>query len=272
MTMALHRPMPGAVRRIRAIAWRHAIVLRRSPHRLFDVTLWPLVDILLFGTLAVYATRLSGSGDEVVAYVLGGTVLWHVVYQSSIGVSTGFLEETWTRNLINVMVTPISELEYMAGVALFGAIKILAGVAVTAVGAFVAYSFSVNTIGWAIIPIAAVLLTVGWSVGLFVVGLVLRFGSGAEALAWGLLMSVMPLSGVFTPVANLPGGIQPIAHALPTTHAFIALRAGIAGHGIAWGELGIAALLAGFMLALSGWFVVAMLRLFRKRGYVTRYS
>ena len=272
MSLVMHRPMPGAWRRIRAIAWRHAIVLRRSPHRLFDVTLWPMVDILLFGTLAVYATRLSGSGDEVVAYVLGGTVLWHVVYQSSIGVSTGFLEETWTRNLINLMVTPISELEYMAGVATFGALKILSGVAVTAVGAFVAYSFDVTTIGLAIMPIAAILLTVGWAVGLFVVGLVLRFGSGAEALAWGILMSVMPLSGVFTPVANLPGAIQPIANALPTTHAFITLRAAIAGEGIVWSELGIAAALAAVLLAVSAWFVVAMLRLFRKRGYVTRYS
>ena len=268
----LVRPVPGAARRIRAIAWRHAVVLRRSPHRLFDVTLWPLIDILLFGTLAVYATRLSGSSDVIVGYVLGGTVLWHVVYQSSIGISTGFLEETWTRNLINLMVTPISELEYMTGVAIFGAFKVLAGVAVAALGALVGYAFSIGDLGLAIIPISAVLLVVGWAVGLFVVGLVLRFGSGAEALAWGLLISVMPLSGVFTPVANLPGAVQPVANALPTTHAFIALRVAIGGDGIAWGELGIATVLALAMVTLSAWFVVAMLRLFRKRGYVTRYS
>jgi ABC-2 type transport system permease protein len=85
-------------------------------------------------------------------------------------------------------------------------------------------------------------------------------------------MSVLPLSGVFTPVSNLPGGVQPLAHALPTTHAFIALRGAIAGQGIAWGELGIAAGLAAALLTLSGWFVVSMLRLFRKRGYVTRYA
>ncbi|MEY2467670.1 MAG: type transport system permease protein, partial [Actinomycetota bacterium] len=248
MTTTTPRLLPGARRRIRAIALRHAIALWRSPHRLFDVTLWPVVDILLFGTLAVYATRLSGAGDVVVGYVLGGTILWHVVYQSSIGISTGFMEETWTRNLINLMVTPISELEYMAGVALFGAIKICSGVGVATIGGAIAYSFFIGNAGWALIPIAAVLLTVGWAVGLFVIGLVLRFGSGAEALAWGLLFSVMPLSGVFTPVANLPGAIQPVAHALPTTHAFIALRLAINGEGIAWGEIAISAVLASIML------------------------
>jgi ABC-2 type transport system permease protein len=263
---------PGASRRIRAIAWRHAVALKRSPHRLFDVTLWPVIDILLFGTLGVYASRLSGAGDVVVGYVLSGTILWHVVYQSSIGLSTGFMEETWTRNLINIMVTPISELEYMAGVALFGGIKLLSGVGIAALGAFVAYQFSIGAAGLAIIPVAAVLLLVGWAVGLLVIGLVLRFGSGAEALAWGLLMGVMPLSGVFTPVANLPAAVQPVAHALPTTHAFIALRVAVAGNGIAWGELAMGGALAVVVLLLAAVFVVRMLQLFRRRGYVTRYA
>jgi ABC-2 type transport system permease protein len=182
------------------------------------------------------------------------------------------MEETWTRNLINLMVTPISELEYMAGVALFGAVKLISGVGIAALGAFVAYQFSIGSAGLAIIPVAAVLLTVGWAVGLLVIGLVLRFGSGAEALAWGLLMGVMPLSGVFTPVANLPRAVQPVSHLLPTTHAFIALRAGVSGDGIAWGELALGAVLAVIMLLLAATFVVAMLRLFRRRGYVTRYA
>ena len=121
-------------------------------------------------------------------------------------------------------------------------------------------------------PITGVLLTVGWAIGMFVIGLVLRFGSGAEALAWGLLFAVMPLSGVFTPVANLPGALQPVAKSLPTTHAFIALRIAVAGDGIAWGELGFAFALALVLLSLAGAFVVHMLRLFRKRGYVTRYA
>ena len=32
----------------------------------------------------------------------------------------------------------------------------------------------------------------------------LRFGSGAEALAWGVMFVVMPLSGIFYPVESLP--------------------------------------------------------------------
>ena len=45
---------------------------------------------------------------------MSGIALWHVVYQSQIGLGTGFLEETWSRNMLNLMVTPITELEYVA--------------------------------------------------------------------------------------------------------------------------------------------------------------
>ena len=80
-----------------AIARRHAYVLKRSPHRLFDVTLWPLVDVLLFGSLGVFVSHHGGTKSIAFAYLLSGIVLWHVVYQSQIALSTGLLEETWSR-------------------------------------------------------------------------------------------------------------------------------------------------------------------------------
>ena len=41
--------MTRSLRRILAIAVRHAYVLKRSPHRLFDIVIWPAVDVVLFG-------------------------------------------------------------------------------------------------------------------------------------------------------------------------------------------------------------------------------
>jgi len=259
--------------RIRAIARRHAYVLRRSPHRLFDVTIWPLVDTLLFGSLAIFVSRgAGGNGSTAFGYLLSGIVLWHVVYQSQIAVSTGFLEETWSRNLLNLMVTPMREVEYAAGVALFGMVKLVIGVGVVALGAVGLFAFDLTRLGWEVLPVIAVLLAVGWVIALFVVGLVLRFGSGAEALAWGILFMVMPLSGVFYPVKALPGVARPIALALPTTHAFAAERAVVDGRGMPWGELGLAAVTTVLAAAVGLAFLTWMLGTFRRRGYITRYS
>jgi ABC-2 type transport system permease protein len=259
--------------RIRAVARRHAYVLARSPHRLFDVTLWPLVDVLLFGALAGFVgTGEASPGGQAAGYLLAGIVLWHVIYQSQISVSTGFLEEMWSRNLLNLMVTPLREWEYVAGVALFGMAKLALGVGVVVLGALVFFSFDASTLGFAVVPIAAVLLAVGWSISLFVIGIVLRFGSGAEALAWGVMFVVLPLSGVFYPVDALPTVLQPIAQALPTTHAFAALRTLVDGGGLDWGELGIAAVTCAALMAAALWFLTHMLAVFRRRGYITRLS
>ncbi|MHB8668979.1 MAG: ABC transporter permease [Acidimicrobiales bacterium] len=258
---------------MRAIARRHYYVMLRSPHRLFDVTIWPLVDVLLFGSLGVFVAQGHTSGAaRAAAYLLSGILLWHVVYQSQIALATGMLEETWSRNMLNLMVTPMREIEYVAGVALFGMVKLAIGLTVVALTAFGFFAFHVNRFGWGIIPVVALLLVVGWAIALFVIGLVLRFGSGAEAFAWGILFVVMPLSGVFYPVRALPPLLRPLSLALPTTHAFAVGRALVDGRPIPWGQLGLAALGDLVALGLALGFVTRMLTLFRRRGYVTRYS
>lgn len=256
-----------------AIARRQMLVLKRSPHRFFDVTVWPVVDTLLFGSLAVFFARSGGTaGKTGAAYLVAGVLLWHVVYQSQMALATGFLEETWSRNLLSLMVTPLTETEWVAGVVLFGLVKLLLGVGAVAVMVAFLYAFNVTSLGWALLPIVVVLMAAGWAVALFVVGMILRFGNGAEALAWGILFVVMPLSGVFYPVDALPRLLRPICVALPTTHAFAAARAVIDGDRMPWGQIGIAMVTTGLLLVVAVAFVRSMLATFRKRGYVTRYS
>ena len=261
--------------RMWAVARRHAYVLYRSPHRLFDVTVWPIVDTVLFGSLGVYFASRGGPDSVAqasIAYLCSGIVLWHVVYQAQIAVSTGFMEETWSRNLLSLMVSPLRELELVGGIAAFGLVKLVMGVGVVALGAFALYAFDVTALGLGLVPVIAILLLGGWAIALLVVGLMLRFGNGAEALAWGIMFVVMPLGGVFYPVEALPGFIRPVAELLPTTHAFAAGRELIDGGPVPWDELGQAAVGTVVATAAALAFLAWMLRLFRRRGYVTRYT
>jgi ABC-2 type transport system permease protein len=263
--------------RIRAIVRRHAYVLKRSPHRWFDVFIWPVVDALLFGSIGVFLAQQSADGQSGaaalgVAYMLAGIFLFHVIYQSEISVSIGFIEETWSRNLLNIMVTPVRELEYIAGVALFGLFKMTIGIGVLALAAWGFFSFAVTDIGWGLIPIGAELLVIGWVISLVVIGLVLRFGQSAEVLAWGILFVIMPLSGIFYPVDSLPDVLQPIAQALPSTHAFAATRELVDGGAMPWDEIGYAAIGCAVAAVAALVFLTRMLSLFRRRGYVTRFS
>jgi ABC-2 type transport system permease protein len=83
---------------------------------------------------------------------------------------------------------------------------------------------------------------------------------------------LLPLSGVFYPIDSLPTILQPIARLLPTTHAFAALRELVDGEPLNWAQVGIAAIGSFVMAGIALAYLVHMLKLFRRRGYITRYT
>ena len=150
--------------------------------------------------------------DKTVPAVLTGLLLFHILFASNLALSTGFLEETWTRSLLNLMVTPLRETEYLIGTAVFGLSKVFIGMVFVSCTALLFYAFNVTTIAVQLVPSAIILLFMGWVLALFVIGLVLRFGAGAEVLAWALAFLLWPLSGAFYAVGALPGDRSSRSH------------------------------------------------------------
>lgn len=258
--------------RVRTVVRRHAYVLWRSPHRWFDIIVWPLFDVLLWGSLGAFVAQENDASRAGTTYLLAGIMLFHVLFQSQIAVSTGFMEETWTRNLLNMMTTPLREIEYVAGLAVYGLAKATAAMAMVCLTAIAFYGFGLGEVGWGLVPIVGILLVIGWALAMLVVGLLLRFGQSAEILAWASTFLVLSLSGVFNPVESIPGPLQPLARILPTTYVFGAARDLLDGKPMPWGDLGIAAGGAVVLMVLCTVFVTRKLAQFRRRGYVTRYS
>jgi ABC-2 type transport system permease protein len=257
--------------RILAISRRQAYVLWRAPQRWFDVVVWPVVDAVLFGAIGVYFGRQAGSEEASAAFLLAGIILFHVVFQAEVSVATGFLEETWSRNLLNLMVTPLTELEYGMGVALFGIAKLTLGVGIVSLVALALFAFEITSLGLALVPLVAILLVVGWAMAMFVIGLILRVGQGAEIMTWGVIALILPLSGIFYPVSALPEVLQPVAQALPTTHVFAAAREVVDGQPLPWDEVALGALGALVLAVLGVWYLTRMLSVFRSRGYISRH-
>lgn len=258
--------------RVRTVVRRLFLVLWRNPARWFDIAVWPLFDVILFGSLGAFVAQENEASRASTVYLLGGIMLFHVLFQSQVGIATGFMEETWSRNLLNLMTTPLTELEYTAGLALYSFLKSLLAMASLSLVALVIYGFGLGEVGWGLVPIVGVLLLVGYAVALFNIGLMLRYGQAAEIFTWGCNFLLLSLSGVFNPVDALPGAIQPVARVLPTTYTFEAARRLLDGDGIDGSLLLRGAVGAVVAVAAAFWFVVHMLATFRKRGYVTRFS
>ena len=258
--------------RIGAVIRRQGYVTLRAPQRWFDVLVWPMVDTVIWGSIGKFVQQQGGATRSSIPYMLSGILLMHVLYQSNVSFATGFMDETWDNNILNVMVTPLRELEYVTGLLIVSAVRMLIGLSMVATAAALLYAFNVTSAGIGLIPVVAILMVSGWCVALIVVGLILRFGNGAEILTWGILFMVVALSGVFYPPEALPAALQPIAMALPSTHAFTAARALLDGEPMPWGEIGLAAAGTLVLVPLATAFALRMLRTFRARGYVTRYT
>jgi ABC-2 type transport system permease protein len=270
-TVSLQAPAASA-RRTLAVAGRHLHVTLRNPPRLFDMAVWPVVDTVLYGSIALYMQHAPDGAARTALSVVAGIIMWHVVYQAQIAVSSGFNEEAWSRQLPSLLTTPLRPTEWLLGTALQGMLKVVIGVASVTVAAVVLYGFDLARVGSGIIPVLALLLLNGWALAIVVIGLVLRYGAAAEALVWGLLFVVLPLSGALYPTQVLPDVLEPLSAVLPPRYVFDAARAVMLGDGGSWSQIGVAAGATVVFMALALAFAAAMLRTFQRRGFISRYQ
>jgi ABC-2 type transport system permease protein len=72
--------------------------------RAFELFFWPLVQLLVWGFVTMYLQK-AGGGDgfpEFITFLIGGIILWDALFRAQQGVSISFLEDVWTRNLLNI--------------------------------------------------------------------------------------------------------------------------------------------------------------------------
>jgi ABC-2 type transport system permease protein len=258
------------IERIGALLLRQLFLYRRSLIRSLEIVYWPVLDLLVWGFLSVYVAQLRGGGGATIAFLLGGMILWDIFFRVQQAISVSFLEDIWTRNLINVFVSPISTLEFLCATMLLGVMKIVVIGLLLAGLALALYAFNIFQYGMVLLPFVLNLILAAWGMGIITTALILRFGQGAEALAWAVAFLFQPFSAVFYPVAVLPRAIQPMAWALPTTHAFEGMRAVLSGHPVPWGHVAWAAGTNAVLLAIAAAVFTWVMRIAREQGLLLR--
>lgn len=212
------------LRRIWGLVLRNIYLHRRSLPRLMEIAFWPVMDMMVWGFVTVWMQRSGANLPRLLEYVLGALVLWTLLYRAQLGVTVAFLEDIWTRNFVNIFVTPVRLDEIFVATGVLSAAKALATAAILVPVAWGLYGCDVTVAGVTGLGAMVILLGMGWAVGLFTTALIFRYGHASEALAWGIPFLIQPLSAVFYPVDVLPPWIRPVSWCLPSTHAFEALR------------------------------------------------
>jgi ABC-2 type transport system permease protein len=211
--------------RIFALMLRHYYLYRGSWPRIIELAYWPLMQIFLWGFISQFFQQHSTLIAQAGGLLLAGVMLWDVMFRGQLGVSVSFLEELWARNLGQMFVSPLRPVELAAALMCVSLVRTLVGLIPAALVAWLLYEFAITSIGPGLIVFFFMLLAFSWAVGLAVCGLLLRYGLGAESLAWVTVFALAPISAVYYPISILPEWLQWVALATPSAHVFEGMRA-----------------------------------------------
>jgi ABC-2 type transport system permease protein len=261
-----HTGFTPSLRRIYALVLRHTYLLRSSGPRILELVYWPTVQMVLWGFITVFLVSHSSWIAQASGVLLSGVLLWDVLFRSQLGVSLVFMEEMWSRNLGHLFVSPLRPFELGCALLTMSLIRTLIGVGGAALIAIPLFHYSIFSLGLPLLAFFINLIIMGWSIGLLVSGFVLRYGLGAESMAWIAIFAVQPVSGVYYPIETLPVWLQYVAAALPSSHVFEGMRAVLFEHSFRVDLLLHAALLNVVYLAAGFASFLAYFKIARVRG------
>lgn len=251
-----------AMKRMQAMFYRYLYLHKRSVSRGLELFFWPVMELLVWGFLTLYIRKVGG-GDlsQIIVYLISAVIFWDVLYRSQQGITISFIEDIWTQNILNLLISPLRIWEWLVATFVYGLVKTLTITVLLTLLAIALYHFNmIETIGFSLIPMAINILLFGWALGIFTSGLLIRWGHSVEALIWGVPFLVQPLSAIFYPVSTLPKLLQPIAMVLPSTYVFEGMRAIVAGGSYEVGSFLMSLVLNGIYFVIACLSFLAMYR------------
>ncbi len=262
--LALHRGI--SLQRIGAMILRYWYLLLSSWPRLMELMYWPILQVITWGFLQTYIAQNAGFFARAGATLIGAVILWDILFRGQLGFSISFLEEMWARNLGNLMMSPLKPIEFLLALMAMSLIRLAIGVIPMTALAYYFFHFNFYGLGLPAIAFFCNLIFTSWAVGIFVSGLVLRNGLGAESIVWTLMFALMPLACVYYPVGVLPPWLQHVSWCLPPTYVFEGLRALLTDH-VFRADLMLSALLINALLLVASFAAfIALLNSARRHG------
>jgi ABC-2 type transport system permease protein len=252
--------------RIGAMILRYWYLLLSSWPRLLELMYWPVLQVITWGFLQTYIAQNANFFARAGGTLIGAVILWDILFRGQLGFSISFLEEMWARNLGNLMMSPLKPIEFLLALMAMSLIRLAIGVIPMTILALFLFHFNVFALGLPLIAFFCNLIFTSWSVGIFVSGLVLRHGLGAESIVWTLMFALMPLACVYYPVHVLPVWLQYVSWSLPPTYVFEGMRALLIDH-VFRADLMLSALVINALLLVASFAAfLALLRSARRNG------
>jgi ABC-2 type transport system permease protein len=205
-----------------ALAGRNLEHVRQIPEKLLDVTLQPIMFVLLFSY--VFGGVINVPGGDYKAYLIGGILVQTLAF-GMMGPGVSIATDLGEGMVDRVRSLPTSRSAYLVGHFLAELAAAIVGIVVLAATGFV--------VGWSIdssaleaiggfallILFAAAMIWLGT-----LVGVIARSPDAVQGFAFMTVFPLTFLSNAFVPVSGLPDGLRQIAEWNPVSSVVAGVR------------------------------------------------
>lgn len=230
--------------RMVALILRYAFEIPRDFFRVFDLTFYPLMDIILWGFMSLWVqTGGSPQAADIGSLILISLVLWMIVENANREIAFNLTEELYAHNLVNILVTPIKLVEWVSSVIVLALIRATFVFIFCSAAIWTLRCINIFRLG---LPLAAfffLLLMSGIALGVAISALMMRWGRRISTFIWSIPYLVLSFSAVFYPLSLLPSWAQTIGKTMPICYVFETLRTAITTGVVLWHNLAISLVL-----------------------------
>jgi ABC-2 type transport system permease protein len=252
-------PRPGALSTALTFGWRGMLKVKHVPEQLLDVTITPVMFVLMFTYL--FGGAISGSTAEYLDYILPGILVMSVLFTT---VYSGVaLNTDLTKGVVDRFRSlPIWRPAPLLGSLLGDSVRyVIAGTVIIVLGVILGYRPGAG-VGGAVLALALVVLfAFGLSWVFTTLGLLLRTPNAVMNAGFMGIFPLTFLSNVFVDPNTLPAALEAFVDVNPISILATASRGLMEGNA----ELGDIAIVLGVAALLTAVFAPLTTRLYRTR-------
>ena len=252
-------PRPGPLSAALTFGWRGMLKIKHVPEQLLDVTITPVMFVLMFTYL--FGGAVAGSTGEYLQFILPGILVMSVLFTT---VYSGVaLNTDLTKGVVDRFRSlPIWRPAPLVGSVLGDSVRYLvAGTVIVVVGVILGYRPEAGVGGVAAAMALVIVFAFGLSWVFTTLGLLLRSPNAVMNAGFMGIFPLTFLSNVFVDPATLPAGLEAFVNANPISVLATTSRGLMEGNA----EVGDIAIVLGTAALLTAVFAPLTTRLYRSR-------
>ncbi|MBW2972495.1 ABC transporter permease [Candidatus Woesearchaeota archaeon] len=251
-------------RKISSLMYRDSLVIRRIKYRSLEIVYFPITTVIIWGLFAVYARQMAAEAGLIVLII---NIFWAFAHLAQTNSNILMMEDIWSGSLKQVLLTGITEFEYIIARMMTASVTSTFMVIVLV---SLSLLFGINFFHTDVIFLILITLIGSLALSVVVASRIFYMGREYGFLTWSAIQLFIMFSAPFFPKEMFPKALLYLSYVMPFTAVFEAARGfsttGTVPHALLiWG----AAVVAGYFVVSWPLYYLSFRRA-KKNGMLAR--